>query len=130
MASIAVVDPDLTNCMLIREIATASGWAVAGFAQTTADGLALVARTRPRCLVTDYRFDGGETGLDLIARAKRLLPDLFTVILTGWDINDVAAHVSRHPPDRILRKPVAPHILMELLDGVHSRVEQVRIDAV
>lgn len=103
---------------------------MAGFGHTTADGLALLERTKPRCLVTDYHFDGDETGLDLIARAKRLLPDLFTVILTGWDINDVAAHVGRHAPDRILRKPIPPHVLMELLDGVHTRVDQIRIQAV
>ncbi len=130
IATIAVVDPDLTNCMLVREIALASGWVVAGFAHSTADGLGLLERTAPLCLVTDYRFDGDETGLHLIARAKRLLPDLFTVILTGWDINDVAAHVGRHAPDRILRKPIAPHVLMEFLNGVHMRVDQIRIDAV
>lgn len=130
MPSVGVVDPDLTNCMLVCEIAQASGWTVAGCALDPAQGLALLTRTRPNCLITDYRFDGAETGLDLIARAKRQLPDLFTVVLTGWDINDVAAHVARHQPDRILRKPIPPHVLMELLEGVRHRVEALRINAV
>lgn len=127
---VAVVDRDTTNCLLLREIAHAAAWDVAGSAHTVADGLALIARTRPDCLITDYKFDGARTGLDLIASGRGLLPRLFTVMLTGWDINDIAAHVSAHQPDRILRKPVPPHMLMNLLQSVHSTVNIVRINAV
>ena len=127
---VAVVDRDTTNCMLLREICQASAWRVAGCAESVEEGLALVVRTRPACLITEYKFDGAETGLDLIARAKRAVPGLITVLLTAWDINDVAAHVARHPPDRILRKPVPPHMLMDLLESVHGQIEGARVSPV
>lgn len=128
--SVAVVDGDSTNCMLLREICHAGAWQVAGCAYDVAEGLALVTRTRPDCLITEYKFGGEATGLELIARAKRLVPALFTVMVTGWDINDIAMHVTAHQPDRILRKPVPPHVLMELLDSVHGRIEHIRVHAV
>ena len=128
--SVAVVDRDTTNCLLLQEICTAGAWSFAGCAHDITEGMALLARTRPNCLITDYRFDGPGTGLDLIVEAKRLIPNLFTVMLTGWDINDVAAHVISIQPDRILRKPVPPHVLMDLLGGLHERVEMIRINAV
>lgn len=128
--SIAVVDRDPTNCMLLREVCQAGGWSVAGCAHDVHEGAALLARTRPDCLITDYKFEGHATGLDLLARVKPLLPELFTVMLTGWDINDVAAHVTAHQPDRILRKPVPPHALMNLLEGVYGKLDLVRIKAV
>lgn len=128
--TLAVVDPDPTNCMLLREIGLASGWSVAGCAQSVPEGMALLARSRPSCLITDYRFGDGATGLDLISKAKSLRPLMFTVVLTGWDINDVAAHVIEHAPDRILRKPVPPHLLMDMLEGIAPRAEVIRLKAV
>lgn len=125
---VAVVDRDLSNCMLLREICHASAWEIAGCAHDAADGMALIARTRPHCLITDYKFEGPLTGLDLIANAKRLLPHLFTVLLTGWDINDVAAHVTTHAPERILRKPVPPHAVTSLLESIYGRIELIRLD--
>ena len=128
--SVAVVDQDPTNCLLLKEICQAGVWDVAGCAHDVAEGATLIARTRPDCLITEYKFAGTANGLELIAQAKRLVPRIFTVMLTAWDINDVAAHVTAHQPDRILRKPVPPHVLMELLDSVSSRIQVIRINAV
>lgn len=130
MPSVAVVDQDATNCMLLREICRANAWQVAGCENDVAKGLALVARTHPDCLITEYKFAGAATGLELIAAAKRLVPDLFTVMVTGWDINDIATHVTAHQPDRLLRKPVPPHVLMELLESIYGRIDRIRINAV
>lgn len=131
---VAVVDSDPINCRLMQEVCLVGGWEVAGAASSMGDGLALLARSRPECLITDYDFGtggaSGGTGLDLIERAKSLLPGLFTILATGWDINEVAARVRSHQPDRILRKPVAPHQLMRLLESVDGKVNIVRIKAV
>ena len=134
MPRVAVVDSDSTNCKLMREICHVGGWDVAGWANNVDEGLDIVARTGPACLITDYDFGSlgqpGGTGLDLIARAKSLKPDLFTIMITGWDINDVAAHVRKHQPDRILRKPVPPHLLMNLLKRIYTEVDVIRVRAV
>jgi DNA-binding NarL/FixJ family response regulator len=128
--TVTIVDPDRVTGMLLREICQAGGWNVVGCALNVHDGMALLARTRPAYLITEYKFEGCATGLDLIAQGRRVVPNLFCVLLTGWDINDVAAHITAHQPDRILRKPVPPHVLMDLLQGVDARVEQIRIEAI
>ena len=128
--TVAIADPDRMTCLLLNEICQAGGWTVTGMAQDVHDGMALIARTRPAYLITEYKFEASNTGLDLIAQARRLLPDLFSILLTGWDINDVAAHVTLHQPDRILRKPVPPHMLMDLLEGIEERLQQIRIEAI
>lgn len=128
--TVAIVDPDRITCLLLREICLAGAWSVAGHAHDVHDGLALVAHTRPDYLITEYKFGDIATGLDLIAQAKRMLPAITTILLTGWNINDVAMHVTAHQPDRILRKPVPPHLLMDLLHGMAGRTEHIRIEAV
>ena len=128
--SVAVVDRDPTNCLLLREVCTLSVWHVVGCAHDPREGMALLARTRPDCLITDYKFDGPMTGLDLIVQAKRLMPRLYTLVLTGWDTKEVAAQVTAFPPDRVLRKPVPPHELMNVLQAVQSKMNLIRINAV
>lgn len=51
-------------------------------------------------------------------------------MLTGWDINDVATHVTVFQPDRILRKPVPTHFLIEMLEGVYGRLNKGLVEAV
>ncbi|WP_375291961.1 response regulator [Qipengyuania sp.] len=132
--SVVVVDSDPINCRLMREICLVAGWEPAGCAGNMEEGLALVAGARPECLITDYDFGNGGscegTGLDLIEKAKLNLPHLFTILATGWDINELAVRMQTQQPDRILRKPVPPHQLMKLLENVHGQVEVVRIRAV
>ena len=128
--AVAIVDPDRNTCLLLREICHARAWNVVGCAQDFHEGLELIAQTRPAYLITEYKFQGWGTGLDLLAQAKRLMPDLFAILLTGWDINDVAAHVTSDQPDRILRKPVPPHMLMDLLEGIEERAEHIRIEMI
>lgn len=120
--SVVVVDRDATACRLMREVCQSGGWRVQGCAQDANGAMALLARTRPTCLVTGYKFEGTVTGLHLIHHARQLLPGLFTILYTAWDINDVAANITTDAPDRILRKPMPPHLLLELLDSVQSRV--------
>lgn len=128
--SVAVVDRDPMNCLLLREVCSLSAWHVVGCAHEPREGMALVARTRPDCLITDYKFEGPMTGLHLIAQAKELMPKLYALVLTGWDIKEVAAQVTAFPPDRVLRKPVPPHELMNVLQAVQVRMNTIRINAV
>lgn len=116
-----MADRDVGGRLLLREICQSCGWHVTGSSQTVSDAMTVIARTRPHCLITGYRFDGDDTGLDLINQARRLSPGLFTMLYTGWDINDVAAQITVTTPDRILRKPMPPHRLVDLLTNLQSR---------
>lgn len=125
---VIVVDDDPINAMLLAEICNAAAWEVSGCASCTVDAIEMVRQCKPRCLIVDYKLDGDRTGLDLIADVKAHSPDLFTIMVTGWDINDIASQIDGPQPDRILRKPIPPHILMDMLDGIvpESNVVEIR----
>ena len=126
--SVIVVDDDPINAMLLSEICTAAGWAVCGCAASSREALDTLRRSDPACMIIDYKLDGEKTGLDLNYAVKAVRPDLFTIMVTGWDINDIAAQIDGPQPDRILRKPIPPNILMDMLDGLgrHSNVVEMR----
>jgi hypothetical protein len=42
-------------------------------------------------------LDGERDGLELLEQAKRILPSLFTVMITGWDLNDIAGRMGASP---------------------------------
>jgi len=117
---LAIVEDDVTMAMFLEEVCHMAGWAHAGTACSMAGGLKILADQRPDCLVVDYKLDGEATGIDLIAAAKGRYPALFTILLTAWDINDIATVIRGNQPDRILRKPVMAKTLVDVLGAVPS----------
>jgi signal transduction histidine kinase/ActR/RegA family two-component response regulator len=76
---------------------------------------------RPDALVTDFAMPGGLDGLELVEAARRRLPRLAVVLVTGH-VGDAAAErlelVERGGPFALLRKPVAPERLLDCLGRV------------
>ena len=105
-AKILISQPDETLQFLLREICTSEGYEVVGAAADIETTLALIAEQQPDILIHDFVYSTGGNGLELIERAKRRQPDLLTVLLTGWDINEIAARPEPMRPDRLMRQPV------------------------
>ena len=126
--SVIVVDDDPINAMLLTEICNAADWEVTGCATSSHEALEMLDQSAPSCMIIDYKLVGEKTGLDLNYEIKRARPGLFTIMVTGWDINDIAANIDGPQPDRILRKPIPANILMDMLDGLvgHSNVVSLR----
>lgn len=116
--TLAIVEDDVTMAMFLEEVCRMAGWTHVGTSGTMAGGLKILADERPDCLVVDYKLDGDATGIDLIAAAKGRYPDLSTILLTAWDINDIATMIRGGQPDRILRKPVMAKTLVDVLSSV------------
>jgi signal transduction histidine kinase/ActR/RegA family two-component response regulator len=79
---------------------------------------------RPDAIVTDFAMPGGLDGLDLVEAARRRLPRLAVVLVTGH-VGDAAAErleaVERGGPFALVRKPVAAETLLECLARVLDR---------
>ena len=118
--SVAIVEDDGTLAFMMDEMCRSAGLNVVGCVGNADDAVALVERERPDILLLDFNIDGDRNGLELIGEVKNIHPQMRTVLVTGWDINDIASRMEGTQPDRILRKPVLPHVLMEVVDHVRA----------
>lgn len=118
---IAIIEDDTVMAWLLEEVCRASGHQIVGTAPAAGSALPLIERERPDCLLLDYMLDGERDGLELLGQAKRILPSLFSVMITAWDVNDIAGRIGTAQPDRILRKPIHTDTLMTILNGAGRR---------
>lgn len=113
---IAIVEDDPVLVFMMDETCRAKGFDVVGSASNAADATALVLNEEPDFLILDFNLRGDKNGLELIADLRELQPSLRTILVTAWDINDIASRMDGIKPDRILRKPVMPNVLTEVIE--------------
>src|SRR5574344_683656 len=88
-------------------------------------GLALVKKIKPDLLITDIRMPG-ITGLQLIEEAKKILPDLQVILISGYSQFDYAQTAIRCGVTDYLLKPVKKQELDETLNKMVLEYEQKR----
>lgn len=120
---VAIVEDDGLLSFMLDEACSTAGYVVVGRAANAYDALDLLDLHSPDVLLFDFKIEGEQNGLELLVAAKRRLPELFSILVTGWDINDIAARLDTVQPDRILRKPVMPHVLIDLIESSYGPVE-------
>ena len=118
---IAIVEDDRLLSFMMEEMCKSAGYEVVGCVGDALAALDVVHRDRPDYLILDFNLDGEWNGLELIEKAKESAPGIGTVLVTAWDINDIAARMEGEQPNRILRKPVLPHILVEVIDHMEEQ---------
>lgn len=91
-------------------------------ASTPDEALQLLANHNPEILITDIRMPG-MNGLELIARAKEIHPDLECIVLTAYEQVDYAIDAVSLGAVRYLRKSLD---FDELEKIVHSNLEKNR----
>lgn len=114
---VLIVEDDVIMAMFLEEVCKLSGAEHVGTANSVERALELALLHRPDSVVLDYRLEGHLTGLDLIAALRKHQPEIFTVLITAWDINAIAGLIRDHQPDRVLRKPVAMRTLLDVFDS-------------
>ena len=114
---VAIVEDDEILAFMLDETCSSAGCKVVGRAANAQDALQIVRDTPPDFLILDFALDGDHDGIELLETIKRTRPEIFTILVTGWDINDIAARLDGIQPDRILRKPVMPHVLTGLIES-------------
>jgi DNA-binding NarL/FixJ family response regulator len=114
---VAIVEDDAVMAMLLEEVCRIGRHEVVGVARQARSAVALVERHRPDCLLLDFSLDGEIDGVELLEQAVRIHPPLFSVMITAWDINDIAGRITAARPDRLLRKPLRTETLIGILEG-------------
>ena len=109
----------------VREILatelTERGFAVSAAADAAGALALLDGGLRPDAVVTDLAMPGGMDGLGLVEEARRRLPRLPAVLVTGHAgeaSSERLAAVERGGPFALVRKPAATEVLVERLDRV------------
>lgn len=126
--TVIIAQPDDVLGFLLEQVCLNSGYNVVGRAHLAADALRLIEKRRPDIMIHDFNYPDGSNGLQLIARARLRHPGLRTVLLTGVDINEIAARPEQSRPDRVLRAPVPMALVADTLGGL-APVERTRLCA-
>ncbi len=71
-------------------------------------------------LITDFRMPG-MNGVQLIQAAKEQLPDLPTILITGYGSEGLREDAERLGVSVYLEKPFTPHILAQQVSGLLGR---------
>lgn len=76
-------------------------------APDAAEALALIEATPDlRLVITDFKMDPGDNGIELLKKAKALRPDLGGILLTAFGTVDLAVEAMRDCADDFFVKPV------------------------
>jgi len=129
MLRVVIADDEERICKLIQILADwpRLGMEVAGIATNGPDALTAVGQTHADILITDIRMPGMD-GLELIAKAKALLPDLEVIIVSGYAQFDYARTAIRHGVGEYLLKPINKETLNTTLEKTALRcTDKIRV---
>lgn len=90
-------------------------------AKSGPEALAVIREHKPEIMITDIRMDE-MTGLELIERAKKLVPDLRVLVLTGYDEFEYARSCIQLNVNDFFLKPIDEKALIE---AVRKQVEDL-----
>lgn len=122
MLKVIIADDEERVCRLVQVLADwdALGMEVAGTASNGLEALDLVEQLRPDILITDIRMPGCY-GLELIQHAKKILPHLEIVIISGYAHFEYAQSAIKHGVGDYLLKPIQKGELMATLQKLGDR---------
>ncbi len=100
---VLVVDDEPRICHLILDVLVQEGYMVE-VSFSGADALQLIMKYNYHLLITDLEMPGID-GLELIKKVKKRDPDIRAIMITGNEIDDVAAWSLRYGIDNYMKKP-------------------------
>ena len=119
---VVIADDEARILSLIRLLPDwdALGIEVAGTAGNGLEALALIERERPDILITDIRMPGCQ-GLELIERARRIVPDIEIIIISGYAHFEYAQTAIKLGVGDYLLKPIKKDELTATLSKLAQR---------
>ncbi|MFI3174040.1 MAG: response regulator transcription factor [Bacillota bacterium] len=114
---VIIADDEQRICQLIVNLAdwTALGMEVVDTAGNGIEALEKIALHQPHILVTDIRMPGC-SGLALIEQAKKILPNLRVIIISGYAHFEYAQAAMKFGVEDYLLKPIKKTELMSTLE--------------
>ena len=128
MLRVLIADDEERICQLIMALGEWQrlGLEVAGTAQNGPDALALVRTLLPDILITDIRMPGCD-GLKVVEEARKVLPGLEVIVISGYAQFDYAQTAIRFGVGEYLLKPINRDALNHSLEKMVARCRQ-RLD--
>ena len=127
MLKVIVADDEKRICRLICMLAdwNALGMEVVTTAANGLEALEAIQKYQPDILITDIHMPGC-SGLELIAQAKQLQPELEIIIVSGYAYFDYAQSAIKHGVGEYLLKPIKQDDLMASLSKLGQRCRERR----
>ncbi len=120
MAKVLVVDDELTVLQVLSEMLRAEGHEVTPCG-SAAEALNQLAAQSPDLLITDLYFEkGAAAGLEIVQRAREIIPPPVVVVITGYSSVQTAVEAMKHGAFDYLEKPFKPDQLKMCLDRALS----------
>lgn len=122
MLKVIIADDEKLICRLVQALGDwdALDMEVAGLAENGLEALEFIEKVEPDILITDIRMPGCD-GLELIARAKEMRPDLEVIIISGYAHFEYAQSAIQYGVGTYLLKPIKKEQLMEALEKMRGR---------
>ncbi|MEW6282115.1 MAG: response regulator, partial [Candidatus Eremiobacterota bacterium] len=123
-AAILVVEDDVNLLSLLCELLEEEGHSVVS-ASSGEEALQHAARVPFDLIVVDVRM-GGMDGLEALARMKRQLPGVASMVITGYASDEDAIRATRLGVGEYLRKPFRDRHFLEAVSRVLRDSSQIR----
>lgn len=122
MLKVVIADDEVRICRLVQMLGDWEllGMEVVGTAANGLEALELVKTLLPDILITDIRMPGCD-GLELIKKAKELVPYLEIVIISGYAQFEYAQTAISQGVGGYLLKPIKKEALMSTLEKLAER---------
>lgn len=124
MQKVIIADDEERICQLIEALVDwrVLGMEVAAVAHNGLEAAQLVREFRPDILITDIRMPGG-SGLELIEKVKRDMPELEIIIISGYAHFEYAKSAIKFGVGEYLLKPINKTELMTTLERLKVKIE-------
>jgi len=117
---VMLLDDDSFALETLRELLTSWGCGVHTAANMTEAAALLPLIAPPDVLVSDYRLEGGDTGIEAIAKVRAAAHRNIPAFLLSGDTNETLVQSARDAGLVLLHKPVRPAKLRSLLRRLTS----------
>ena len=124
MQKVMIADDEERICQLIEALVDweALGMEVAAVAHNGLEAAQLVQKFGPDILITDIRMPGC-SGLELIEKVKRSMPELEIIIISGYAHFEYAKSAIRFGVGEYLLKPINRTELTTTLERLKAKIE-------
>jgi len=125
MLKVLIADDEEKVCQLIRGLVPwdALGFRVVGFAHDGITALSMLREHAPDLLITDIRMPGLD-GIQLIGEAKQFLPNLLSIIISGYRHFDYAHNAIKYGVEDYLLKPIQREELIQTLEKLRAVIKR------
>lgn len=129
MLKVIIADDEIKVCNLIYQLVDweSMGLEVAAIINDGISAFDLIKEIEPDIVITDIRMPGYD-GIELIRRTKEILPNVFFIIISGYNQFEYAQNAIRYGVENYLLKPIKKIELINTLAKIIEKNSQVKSD--